>query len=113
MPDCFRHSRAYQGIRLTFAISELWPKRPKFRLPQAAKISLAPTFAVCEILAMINAFTPPDAPADFAKLLASKVKVSTGYASELANRIKTPSLKLALEFEREYGIPPSFWGTAQ
>jgi transcriptional regulator with XRE-family HTH domain len=64
---------------------------------------------MCEILGMAKAFTPPEEPKDFAKLLASKVKVSPGYASDLANRKRTPSLSKAIAFERAYGIPPSFW----
>lgn len=58
---------------------------------------------------MTITFTPPDEPKEFAKLLRSKVELSVSYASELANGAKTPSLEKALEFEREYGIPPSFW----
>lgn len=64
---------------------------------------------MCEIAAMKHRFVPPEKASDFARLLASKVKLSTGYASELANRVKTPSLKKAVEFERVYGIPCSFW----
>lgn len=66
---------------------------------------------MCEILAMKKRFVPPKDPAEFARLLASKIKVSTGYASELANGKRKPSLKKAVVFERVYGIPPSFWIT--
>ncbi len=59
---------------------------------------------------MKQQFTPPKEPKEFAKLLRSKVELSASYASELANGIKDPSLEKALEFERVYGIPPSFWG---
>ena len=58
---------------------------------------------------MKRTFTPPKEPSEFAKLLASKVKVSPGYASDLANGKRTPSLLKAVNFEREYGIPCRFW----
>jgi transcriptional regulator with XRE-family HTH domain len=54
-------------------------------------------------------FTPPEAPKEFAKLLASKVKVSPGYASDLARGQRVPSLSKAIEFEKAYGIPCDFW----
>lgn len=58
---------------------------------------------------MKRKFTPPKDSSDFAKLLASKVKLSGGYASDLARGNRVPSLSKAVEFERMYGIPPSFW----
>lgn len=54
-------------------------------------------------------FSPPKKPADFARLLASKTKLSSGYSAELASGKKTPSLEKAVEFKRLYGIPPEFW----
>lgn len=54
-------------------------------------------------------FTPPKEPKEFAKLLSSKVKLSGGYASDLASGKRKPSLAKAIEFERAYGIPCSFW----
>ena len=64
---------------------------------------------MCEILAMKRKFTPPETTPAFAKLLASKVVVSGGYASDLARGTRKPSLEKAIEFEKAYGIPPSFW----
>lgn len=65
---------------------------------------------MCEIAGMNDpAFVPPEPPAEFAKLLSSKVKVSTGYASDLARGQRVPSLAKALEFEEAYGIPCDFW----
>lgn len=64
---------------------------------------------MCEIVAMTHKFTPPDETPEFAKLLASKVKVSPGYASELASGKRKPSLTKAIAFERAYGIPCDFW----
>lgn len=58
---------------------------------------------------MKRKFKPPAETPEFAKLLASKVKVSGGYASELASGSRKPSLTKAVEFERAYGIPPAFW----
>lgn len=58
---------------------------------------------------MAKPFTPPEKESEFAKLLASKVKVSTGYASDLARGVRKPSLSKAIAFEKAYGIPPSFW----
>jgi transcriptional regulator with XRE-family HTH domain len=58
---------------------------------------------------MKHDFTPPEAPKEFAKLLASKVKVSPGYASDLARGQRVPSLSKAIEFEKAYGIPCDFW----
>jgi transcriptional regulator with XRE-family HTH domain len=64
---------------------------------------------MCEILGMKQKFTPPAETPEFAKLLASKVKVSAGYASDLARGKRVPSLSKAIEFERAYGIPCDFW----
>lgn len=64
---------------------------------------------MCEKVAMGTKFAPPKDTADFAKLLASKVKVSVGYASDLARGNRIPSLKKAVQFRRLYGIPCEFW----
>lgn len=64
---------------------------------------------MCEIMGMKRKFTPPDDATAFAKMLASKVKVSGGYASDLARGLRKPSLSKAVAFERAYGIPCSFW----
>jgi hypothetical protein len=58
---------------------------------------------------MITEYNPPKTAAEFASLLKSKVKISNSYAWELAAGVKRPSLEKAVEFERQYGIPISFW----
>jgi len=58
---------------------------------------------------MKRKFTPPTPASNFARLLSSKVQISPSYAWELASGQKRPSLEKALEFERAYGIPASFW----
>ncbi|MGH6979519.1 MAG: helix-turn-helix domain-containing protein [Brevundimonas sp.] len=50
-----------------------------------------------------------DTPKEIAAALRSKVGLSAGYASELANLQRTPSLRLALKIEAALGIPPSHW----
>lgn len=64
---------------------------------------------MCEKGGMTQHFVPPEDSGDFARLLASKVKVSPGYASDLARGVRKPSLTKAVAFEKAYGIPPSFW----
>lgn len=55
-------------------------------------------------------FKPPSKPADLARtLLERRLVGSTGYASELAHGVRTPSYELALKLEDELGIPPRYW----
>ncbi len=58
---------------------------------------------------MAKKFSPPPDTTEFAKLLASKVKLSPGYASDLAHMKRRPSLEKAVKFEDAYGIPPRYW----
>lgn len=51
----------------------------------------------------------PSDPKTLAKLLTSEISMSAGYAHDLAHGKKRPSLKLAVRFERLYGIPCSYW----
>lgn len=41
--------------------------------------------------------------------LREKLHLSTGYASDLANRKRSPSLELAVKIERELGIAVAQW----
>ncbi len=45
-----------------------------------------------------------DLPAELARM-----GLSQPYVSQLVNRRRSPSLKLALRIERELGVPPKFW----
>jgi transcriptional regulator with XRE-family HTH domain len=46
---------------------------------------------------------------ELARALREKVGVSTGYASDLALRRRTPSLALALKIEELIGVPVNSW----
>lgn len=48
-------------------------------------------------------------PRALAGQLRDKLKMSTGYASDLANGKRVPSLKLAATIEAQLGIPASAW----
>jgi hypothetical protein len=50
-------------------------------------------------------------PQELARDLIDKVGLKRSYASQLANRQKTPALPLAVKIERILDIPPSFWVT--
>lgn len=49
---------------------------------------------------------------DLASLKASdlqRIGVSKPYAHQLISGLRTPSLKLALQIEEEFGVPPRAW----
>ncbi len=48
-------------------------------------------------------------PKALAGRLRDELKLSTGYASDLANGKRVPSLKVASEIEAKLGIPASAW----
>jgi transcriptional regulator with XRE-family HTH domain len=56
-------------------------------------------------------FMDVDNPQDLAAKLQA-LGLSQPYASQLANRKRAPSLKLALIIEKRLGIPPRFWEAA-
>lgn len=68
------------------------------------------TFAVCERSAM----SQPDDPIAglSAQVLKDKFSLSKGYASDLINRKRRPSLDLAVRIEHELGVPASAWVVA-
>jgi plasmid maintenance system antidote protein VapI len=41
--------------------------------------------------------------------LVEKCGLSRSYAFELVNRVKTPSLEVAVKIEQEFGVPASAW----
>ena len=47
-----------------------------------------------------------------AQVLREKIGLSQGYASDLANGKRRPSLKLAVRIQREIGIPITHWDAA-
>lgn len=51
----------------------------------------------------------PTEPRELARLLVDKAGLSIGYASDLANGNREPSLKLAARLEQELKIPCLFW----
>jgi plasmid maintenance system antidote protein VapI len=63
---------------------------------------------MCEVSVVTSASFPSE-PTDLAKVLVAKAKVSSSYASELANGVRKPSLKMAIKLQRVCGIPASFW----
>lgn len=44
-----------------------------------------------------------------AQVLKDKFSLSKGYASDLINRKRRPSLDLAVRIERELGVPATAW----
>ncbi|MCA3699693.1 MAG: helix-turn-helix transcriptional regulator [Brevundimonas sp.] len=48
-------------------------------------------------------------PLPTAAQLREKLGLSRGYACDLANGNRKPSLKLALRIEQEFGVPASHW----
>jgi transcriptional regulator with XRE-family HTH domain len=45
--------------------------------------------------------------------LVDRCGLSRSYASELVNRLKTPSLEVAVKIEQEFGVPAATWLTDQ
>lgn len=43
--------------------------------------------------------------------LVAKLGLSRGYAWELVNRVKTPSLEIAVRIECAFGVPAAAWMT--
>lgn len=74
----------------------------------AANSVIANKFAVCEPKGM-------DAPSStsIADLKASELQarfnLSKGYASDLVNRKRRPSLELAVQIQEAFGVPPAAW----
>jgi transcriptional regulator with XRE-family HTH domain len=52
---------------------------------------------------------PLNDPKALANRLRDELGVSTGYASDLANGNRSPSLRLALEIQEKLLIPPTAW----
>jgi len=71
------------------------------------KLPLAINFARCEKTGVRKQL--PSEPTELAKVLVDRANVSPSYASELANKRKVPSLKMAVRLEQRIGIPPRFW----
>lgn len=63
---------------------------------------------MCEVSHMAKTRFPTE-PKELARLLVEKAGLSIGYASDLANAKREPSLKLAAQLERELKIPCLFW----
>ena len=58
---------------------------------------------------MSNIAPTPLPPPDLAKSLINRVGVAEGYAYDLANGRRGPSLKLARKIKDELGIPVDAW----
>lgn len=48
-------------------------------------------------------------PRELARDLVSRLGISPGYASDLANGNRSPSLEIAVRAEDELKIPPRWW----